>query len=142
MCTQTDTSAPQVSWQPSTTAGFGRHKIQERVAHVPASRSGSGCVELPPLPCVLVVHKSPTPASTDRERGAKVRWNEHRDCGVEKRTKTEWWDSECLDQQVKCAVNGDCSHSTREMREWRRTTRLQLTLRDHKDRRHRVKLGM
>ena len=63
--------------------GCGRHKIQERVAHVPASRSDKGCVELPSPPGVPTVHKDEPCMYKHRARGSKVRGNLRRDCGVE-----------------------------------------------------------
>ena len=71
-----------------------------------------------------------------------MRWNMRGDLGEEKRTKCEWWGTECLDQQDGCVVGGDCGHSKREMREWWRSTCLQLTLCNRKFCRHRVRFGM
>ena len=65
----------------------GRHKVQERVAHVPASGSDKGCVELPSQPGVPAVHKDQPCVDKRRARGAKVRWNVRRDCGVESKPR-------------------------------------------------------
>ena len=67
--------------------GCGRHKVQERVAHVPASRSDNGCVQLPSPPGVLVVHKDEPCMNKHQAIGAKVRWNVRRDCGVESKPR-------------------------------------------------------
>ena len=59
-----------------------------------------------------------------------------------KQTKTEWWDTERLDQWARCVVDGDCSHSKRAMREWWMSTLLQLTLCNHEFLPHRERLGV
>ena len=65
----------------------GRHKVQERVAHVPASCGDDGCVELPSQPGVPTVHKGQPCVDKHRARGAEVRWNVRRDCGVESKPR-------------------------------------------------------
>ena len=59
-------------------------------------------------------------------------------CG--KQTKTEWWDTECLDHQTRCVVDGDCSHSKRTVRERWKSTCLELTLCNHEFLPHRERL--
>ena len=67
--------------------GCGRHKVQERVAPEPASRSDNGCVELPSPPGVPAVHKGEACMNKHRARGAKVRRNMQRDCGTESKPR-------------------------------------------------------
>ena len=100
----------------------GRHKIQERVAHVPASRSANECVELPSQPGVPAVHKGPPlrgQTSSERSQGEMKRAQRLR---FGKQTKTEWWETERVDRKAGCVVDGDCSHSKREEQErWKST---------------------
>ena len=57
------------------------------VAHVPASRSDNGCVELPSQPGVSAVQNGQPCVDKHRARGAKVRGNVRRDCGVESKPR-------------------------------------------------------
>ena len=117
----------------------GRRKVQERVAHVPASVSDNGCVELPSQPGARGAQESTLRGQTPSERSQGEMEHAKR-LRYGKQTKAEWWDTERLDRYARCVVDGDCSHSKRAVQERWKSTCLELTLCNHEFLPHRERL--